>query len=116
LGPTRPNAGPHLRRAKTYLADRLHDPTLTLLAAGHDLGFSLRYLHQLFREADTTPRTRLYEQRLDRARALLLQAGYEPPTVSSVALSVGFKDPSHFSRAFKARFGTSPVDYRKRRA
>jgi hypothetical protein len=31
-------------------------PGLTLLAAGHDLGFSLRYLHELFREADTTPR------------------------------------------------------------
>ncbi len=104
-----------LRRAKTYLADRLHDPALTLLAAGHDLGFSLRYLHQLFREADTTPRTWLYEQRLDRARALLLQAGYAP-TVSSVALSVGYKDPSHFSRAFKARYGSSPGDYRKGRA
>jgi AraC-like DNA-binding protein len=105
-----------LRRAKTYLADRLHDPTLTLLAAGHDLGFSLRYLHQLFREADTTPRTWLYEQRLDRARALLRTAGHDRPTVGSVALSVGFKDPSHFSRVFKARYGCSPADYRKGRA
>jgi AraC-like DNA-binding protein len=105
-----------LRRAKTYLADRLHDPALTLLAAGHDLGFSLRYLHQLFRDAGTTPRTWLYEQRLDRARALLRTAGHEGPTVGSVALSVGFKDPSHFSRAFKARYGSSPADYRKGRA
>ncbi len=38
------------------------------------------------------------------------------PTVGSVALSVGFKDPSHFSRAFKARYGSSPADYRKGRA
>jgi AraC-like DNA-binding protein len=64
----------------------------------------------------TTPRGWLYAQRLDRARALLPKAGREGPTVGSVALSVGFKDSSHFSRAFKARYGSSPADYRKGRA
>ncbi|MFE9650281.1 helix-turn-helix domain-containing protein [Streptomyces sp. NPDC006365] len=29
-----------------------------------------------------------------------------------MALRVGFKDPSHFSRAFKARYGTSPANCR----
>ncbi|WP_327342030.1 helix-turn-helix domain-containing protein [Streptomyces europaeiscabiei] len=102
-----------LRRAKAYLADRLHDPGLTLLAASHDLGFSLRYLHELFREADTTPRAWLYAQRLDRARAMLSGAGHDAQNVSSIALRVGFKDASHFSRAFKSRFGTSPATYRR---
>ncbi|GAA2631973.1 helix-turn-helix transcriptional regulator [Streptomyces vastus] len=86
---------------------------LTLLAVGHALGFSLRYLHRLFREAGTTPRTWLYGRRLDRARTMLLRRpGQAAPTVAGIALRVGFKDPSHFSRAFKARYGTSPVNCR----
>jgi AraC-like DNA-binding protein len=47
---------------------------------------------------------------------MVIKTGYGAPTIGSIALSVGFKDQSHFSRAFKARYGTSPVDYRKRRA
>lgn len=105
-----------LRRAKEYLDERLHDPGLTLLAAGHALGFSLRYLHQLFQEAGTTPRTWLYDRRLDRARTMLLRPpGQDAPTIADIALRVGFKDPSHFSRAFKARYGTSPVNFRTTR-
>jgi AraC-like DNA-binding protein len=33
--------------------------------------------------------------------------------VSQVALDCGFEDLSHFSRAFKEKFGTSPANYRK---
>ncbi len=33
--------------------------------------------------------------------------------VSQVALDCGFEDLSHFSRAFKEKFGMSPVNYRK---
>ncbi|MFI6931280.1 helix-turn-helix transcriptional regulator [Streptomyces sp. NPDC050287] len=78
-----------------------------------DLGFSLRYLHELFREADTTPRAWLYAQRLDCARAMLSGAGYDAQSISSIALRAGFKDASHFSRAFKSRYGTSPATYRR---
>ncbi|HWH78016.1 MAG TPA: AraC family transcriptional regulator [Candidatus Binatus sp.] len=34
--------------------------------------------------------------------------------VSQVAVDSGFEDLSHFSRAFKEKFGTSPVNYRKK--
>jgi AraC-like DNA-binding protein len=33
--------------------------------------------------------------------------------VSEVALDCGFEDLSHFSRAFKEKFGVSPANYRK---
>ena len=86
---------------------------MTLLAASRDLGFSIRYLHQLFHEAGTTPRGWLYDRRLDRARSMLLKSGQVAPAIHSIALRVGFKDPSHFSRAFKARYGSSPASYRR---
>ncbi|MGW0577507.1 helix-turn-helix domain-containing protein [Streptomyces sp. NPDC002920] len=102
-----------LRRAKAYLDEYVHDPGLTLLAAAHALGFSLRYLHQLFHEAGTTPRAWLYDRRLARARTILMrQSDHDSPTITDIALRVGFKDPSHFSRAFKARYGASPITYR----
>jgi AraC-like DNA-binding protein/mannose-6-phosphate isomerase-like protein (cupin superfamily) len=102
-----------LERAKECMDERLHDPGLTLLAVGQALGFSLRYLHQLFQEAGSTPRTWLYDRRLDRARAMLMRRPDQgSPTIADVALRVGFKDSSHFSRAFKARYGASPANYR----
>ena len=47
----------------------------------------------------------------DRARALL-----ENPDapVSDVGESAGFESPYHFSRAFRAREGVSPSEYRRR--
>ena len=36
-------------------------------------------------------------------------------TIGDLAFSWGFVDASHFSRAFKARFGVGPTDYRLKR-
>ncbi|WP_449353100.1 helix-turn-helix domain-containing protein [Streptomyces shaanxiensis] len=37
----------------------------------------------------------------------------ESLTVSSIALRLGFRDASHFSRALKSRFGANPATYRR---
>lgn len=50
--------------------------------------------------------------RIDLAREMLRRD--EPRSVSSIARSVGFADPSYFSRRFKAIVGCSPSEYRKR--
>jgi AraC-like DNA-binding protein len=44
---------------------------------------------------------------------MLSGAGYDAQSIGSIALRVGFKDTSHFSRAIKSRFGTSPAAYRR---
>jgi AraC-like DNA-binding protein len=100
-----------LQRAKNHLRERLHDPDITLLGVGSELGLSLRYLHLIFREAGTTPQQWVMAARLERAAALLRLPG-GPGTVAEVAAHVGFKDASHFTRAFKARFGAAPGAYR----
>ncbi len=60
---------------------------------------------------NTTPGKWLLAKRLDRAAVLLHQAN---ATVTQVAFDSGFEDTSHFSRAFKDKFGESPLYYHRR--
>jgi AraC-like DNA-binding protein len=52
----------------------------------------------------------LLQKRLEYSAVLLKNPALN---VSQVALDCGFEDLSHFSRAFKEKFGTSPANYRK---
>lgn len=57
------------------------------------------------KQYNTTPGKWLLEKRLQHAMNLLGNAG---KTVSEVAFESGFENTSHFSRAFRSRFGASP--------
>lgn len=52
----------------------------------------------------------LLQKRLDYAAVLLKNPALN---VSQAALDCGFEDLSHFSRAFKEKFGVSPANFRK---
>ena len=52
----------------------------------------------------------LLQKRLDYSAVLLKNPALN---VSQAALDCGFEDLSHFSRAFKEKFGMSPANYRK---
>ena len=52
----------------------------------------------------------LLQKRLEYSAVLLKNPALN---VSQVAMDCGFEDLSHFSRAFKEKFGTSPVNFRK---
>lgn len=58
----------------------------------------------------TTPMDFVMALRLERARQLL---GTTALSVADVAARSGFVDRSHFSRAFRARFGESPAKLRR---
>ena len=49
------------------------------------------------------------ELRLEKAAALISGGGV---SVSEVAWKVGFKDVSHFSKRFRARYRVTPSEYR----
>lgn len=42
----------------------------------------------------------------------LLDSSWAHASISTIALAHGFNDLSHFSRAFRDRFGMSPRGYR----
>jgi len=59
---------------------------------------------------NTTPGKWLIEKRLNHAMHLLTNADR---TVSEAAFESGFENPSHFSRAFRERFGTTPASVKQ---
>jgi AraC-like DNA-binding protein len=69
------------------------------------------YLCRLFRRFDhQSPYQYLLRLKMNLAAGLLQQPG---ALVKQVAEQLGFADPFHFSRAFKAVFGLSPDAFRK---
>ena len=92
------------------LGPRLRED-LTAESLAELAGVSLRTLQRLFRDRfGTSPMNWLMEARLQEA-ARLIRGGDDP--VTKIAYRVGFKDPSHFTRRFKSRFGVSPNEFRR---
>jgi len=71
---------------------------------------SKAHLSRLFsREFGVSPAAALELVRLERGQALLLRSNL---SITDVARSIGFADPLHFSRRFRAVYGLSPRAYR----
>lgn len=66
-----------------------------------------RQFQSLFQDS---PANYIKTKRLERARELLAVSTF---SVSEIAYQTGFHDVAHFSRSFKAVYGTSPSDYRQ---
>ncbi|MGW6984919.1 AraC-like ligand-binding domain-containing protein [Streptomyces sp. NPDC054932] len=102
---------PSIRR---YIDENLRDPDLVPERVAQAHRISVRYLHRLFEEEETTVRRLIQRRRIEEcARELLLRRGQEAPAVSAVAQSWGFRNPAHFSRAFKAVYGHPPGAWRR---
>jgi transcriptional regulator GlxA family with amidase domain len=96
----------HLMRAIAIMEANIEDPMSPSLIA-EELGISTRQLERLFvRFLNSTPKHYFMEMRLNRARNLLVQS---EQSVTEIAMACGFQTTSHFSKVFRAHFGTSPV-------
>lgn len=62
------------------------------------------------RVSPLSPQRWIMERRLEKAKSLLLEKGV---SAQEVGYMVGFKNRSHFSQAFKKRFGYAPNNYLK---
>lgn len=110
--PSTGGGGPgRLAEVKRYILAHLHDPHLNLSKIATAQAAAPRTLYRLFADEGTTPMRWLWQQRLAAGFRMLAEGQAE--RVTEVALSVGFSDVSHFSRAFKAAFGYSPRALRR---
>ncbi len=99
------------RRARD-LADRDHSAALGLSDLAAVAGISRYHLVRRFAAAcDQTPMRYVAARRLERAGDLLRTT--QMP-VLEVSWAVGYRSLGSFGRAFLARFGTAPADYRRR--
>jgi AraC-like DNA-binding protein len=108
--PSTTAAQPALRAAMDrYIERHLLDGAISphALAAAH--GVSMRTVNRIYNATGQTVGEVVRVRRLARARQEL--ADSDTP-VSTIAHRWGFSDNSHFSRCFKAHYGTSPTDYR----
>lgn len=92
------------------MRQNLHRP-LTRADVATSMGYSEVHLARLYRKATgRTLHARLRELRLQRAQSFLAESTL---SVSQIAAEVGFRSLSHFARAFREAFGTSPLVWRE---
>ncbi len=101
-----------MQQIRGYIDGHLGSPELgpTQIAAAHYI--STRHLHGLFREKGTTVSTWIRERRLDKCRRDLIDPLNAHLSVGAIAARWGFLDAAHFSRVFKAAYGSSPSELR----
>ncbi|MGR3540793.1 MAG: GlxA family transcriptional regulator [Hasllibacter sp.] len=102
---------PRLSQVIKRMEDNIEEPISPSILA-KDVGMSTRQLERLFRRyLNRSPKRYYMELRLQKARNLLMQT--DMPVIE-VALACGFASPSHFSKCYRAQYGTTP--YRERGA
>jgi transcriptional regulator GlxA family with amidase domain len=100
---------PRLSEVIARMEANLEEPISPAKLAA-DAGMSTRQLERLFRRyLNRSPKRYYMETRLARARNLLMQTQM---SMIEVALASGFSSPSHFSKCYRARYGSTP--YRER--
>lgn len=103
----------HLRQAMRFLLDNLHDPLLSPDWCAREIGVSRRYLDRLFAAQEQTTAGFIREERLLRCREALRSPLRRHLPVEEIAYAAGFVSASHFSRAYKSRFGRTPTEERR---
>jgi len=101
-----------LFRIKDFVEQNLGDPGLSAALAASGVTLSPRYINDLFKDEETSLMRYVWSRRLERCRRDLQSQSLKGQPVSRIAFRWGFNDLSHFSRAFKQRFGEAPRSYR----
>jgi AraC-like DNA-binding protein len=100
------------QRVKSHIEANLGNPALSMESIARSMGCSRRYLHRAFEDDDTTVERFLWDARLERSRRRLAAAECADMSISEIAFVCGFNSSAHFSRAFRARYGCAPREFR----
>jgi AraC family transcriptional activator of tynA and feaB len=101
-----------LLRLRTAVEARLSDPSLDHAAAAAAAGISVRYANALLKVENSSLERLIVSRRLERCRRALEDPAQAHRAIGEIAYAWGFSDQSHFTRRFKAAFGSTPRDHR----
>lgn len=110
--PPEPELAARREQVKACARRRLRDPGLTVAALAAELHTSVSTLHRAFAGQPQTIAEWIWAHRLDGVRDEMCDPALRTRTITELAFSWGFVDASHFSRAFRSRFGCRPRDFR----
>lgn len=100
-----------LHVVKNYIERHLADPTLNANQIALAVGLSARYINALFSREDTSMMRYVWSRRLENCKRDIQSDLHAGSNISEIAFRWGFNDSSHFSRAFKQRYGATPRDF-----
>ena len=108
---TEPLLAPALAHAAKEIAEsRLADPGLSPAMLARELHVSVRTLQRAFASGGESVATYIRERRLEEA-LLTLTGPSGRLSITELAAYWQFTDSSHFTRAFKKRYGQTPSEY-----
>ncbi|WP_433563079.1 helix-turn-helix transcriptional regulator [Nocardia sp. CA-151230] len=101
-----------MRQILDFTRRRATDPDLHMptIAAAHHI--SVRRLYRLCAESGISLEQCLIAARLDHARRLLVAPVAQQRSIAAIAHASGFRDPTHFTRRFRRRYGLTPSQWR----
>jgi AraC-like DNA-binding protein len=98
-------------RVRRFIHENFRSEDLVPADAASALGCSLRQVHAICADLGTSFGRMLLATRLEAVRQAMVDGSNE--RIGTIAFDCGFRDPSHFARTFKARFGMAPRDHGK---
>ncbi len=98
------------------MRQHLRDPNLTPDTIATTLAVSPRHLYRVCAHANLQLEPWIISCRLEHAKAELAHHRAQHRSIATIARRWGFKDPTHFTRRFRAAYGMLPSEWRRSRA
>lgn len=108
-----PSVDTHFDEISRYIDAHLGDFSLNVDAIAKAVRLSPSRLHAIARSKGSSIGQTILDRRLEQCRQTLADPRCRHRSITQVGLDWGFRNATHFSQAFKLRFGVSPRDYRK---
>ncbi|WP_158955152.1 helix-turn-helix domain-containing protein [Paraburkholderia acidisoli] len=100
-------------RGRAFIEQNLRHATLQPVMVAEHLGISKRYLNAIFAVHGQSVERFIWDRRLAKCARDLKDPNQSSRAIGDIAFSWGFHSLTHFSQAFKAKFGESPRAFRK---
>lgn len=103
-----------LERILSFVRQHISTQGLTVDHVAKGCNMSRRYVHYLMKHHNKSFSQFLWECRLEQADQWLSDRTFAHFNIVDIAYMAGFRSASHFSQAYRTRYGVSPKEARKR--